>query len=157
MLDYIGADYPPTVRDGQLGARLAVAYEVRQAPVITPDPARGASLYAHNCSICHGDTGQAMEPWQSNPDRIPMRIIPHPLNQTCAHRVQDDVPRHSLHVLFSAQRPVMKPLLPKPPISPEMAVDGTGAVRLHPAHQRFQAHRPQLDQPVEMIMHYHPG
>lgn len=116
LLDYIGADYPPTVRDGkvvddgeyreqqefsgvlaelvkglpehaergaleqgvqslrqaidqrqdgagvarqvrQLGARLAVAYEVSQAPVITPDPARGALLYAQNCSICHGDTG----------------------------------------------------------------------------------------------------
>ncbi|BDM20391.1 FTR1 family protein [Pseudomonas sp. LRP2-20] len=116
LLDYIGADYPPTVDNGkviddgeyreqqefsgvladlvqglpanaeqaglqqgvqalrqaidqrqdgaavarqarQLGARLAVAYEVSQAPVITPDPARGASLYAQNCSICHGDTG----------------------------------------------------------------------------------------------------
>jgi high-affinity iron transporter len=116
LLDYIGADYPPTVRDGkvvddgeyreqqefsgvlaelikglpdnpergaleqgvkdlrqaidqrqdgagvarqarQLGARLAVAYEVSQAPVITPDPARGASLYAQNCAICHGDSG----------------------------------------------------------------------------------------------------
>ncbi|WP_060485673.1 FTR1 family protein [Pseudomonas sp. NBRC 111123] len=116
LLDYIGADYPPTVENGkviddgeyreqqefstvladlvkglptnaeqaglqqgvqalrqaidqrqdgaavakqarQLGARLAVAYEVSQAPVITPDPARGASLYAQNCSICHGDTG----------------------------------------------------------------------------------------------------
>jgi high-affinity iron transporter len=116
LLDYIGADYPPTVRDGkviddgeyreqqefsavladlvkalpahaeqtgleqgvqalrqaiderqdgaavarqarQLGARLAVAYEVSQAPVITPDPARGAALHAQNCSICHGDTG----------------------------------------------------------------------------------------------------
>ena len=116
LLDYIGADYPPTVQDGkvidegeyreqqefsavladlvkalpanteqaaleqgvqalrqaidqrqegtavarqarQLGARLAVAYEVSQAPVITPDAARGAALYAQNCSICHGDTG----------------------------------------------------------------------------------------------------
>lgn len=116
LLDYIGADYPPTVRDGkvlddgeyreqqefsalladlvkglpahaerpaleqgvqtlrqaidqrqdgasvarqarQLGARLAVAYEVSQAPVITPDPTRGAALYAQNCSICHGDSG----------------------------------------------------------------------------------------------------
>lgn len=116
LLDYIGADYPPTVHDGkvvdegeyreqqefstvladllkglpenaerpgleqgvaalrqaidqrqdgalvakqarQLGARLAVAYEVSQAPVITPDPARGAALYAQNCAICHGDNG----------------------------------------------------------------------------------------------------
>ncbi|MGV2832646.1 FTR1 family protein [Pseudomonas shirazensis] len=116
LLDYIGADYPPTVREGrvvddgeyreqqefssvlaelvknlpahaerdaleqgvqdlrtaidqrqdgptvarearQLGARLAVAYEVSQAPIITPDPARGAALYAQNCSICHGGSG----------------------------------------------------------------------------------------------------
>ncbi|RMM54246.1 FTR1 family protein [Pseudomonas corrugata] len=41
----------------QLGAKLAVAYEVSQAPVITPDPARGAPLYAQNCSVCHGDSG----------------------------------------------------------------------------------------------------
>ncbi len=41
----------------QLGASLAVAYEVSQAPVITPDPARGAPLYAQYCSVCHGDAG----------------------------------------------------------------------------------------------------
>ncbi|KPZ15507.1 cytochrome c/FTR1 family iron permease [Pseudomonas syringae group genomosp. 3] len=29
----------------------------RQAPAITPDPARGAPLYAQHCSVCHGDTG----------------------------------------------------------------------------------------------------
>jgi len=116
LLDYVSADYPPTVSDGkvvddaeyreqveflgaleglivalpvrpervelehgvkalqsavdqkqdgaqvarqarQLGARLAVAYEVSQAPVITPDAARGAPLYAQHCSVCHGDAG----------------------------------------------------------------------------------------------------
>ena len=116
LLDYIGADYPATVRAGkvideseyreqleftgvlqglvaamprkpekagleqgisalhaaitarqdgaevarqarQLGAKLAVAYEVSQAPVITPDPTRGAPLYAQHCSVCHGDAG----------------------------------------------------------------------------------------------------
>ena len=41
----------------QLGAKLAVAYEVSQAPIITPDPTRGAPLYAQHCSVCHGDTG----------------------------------------------------------------------------------------------------
>ena len=41
----------------QLGAKLAVAYEVSQAPIITPDPARGAPLYAQHCSVCHGDSG----------------------------------------------------------------------------------------------------
>ena len=41
----------------QLGAKLAVTYEVSQAPIITPDPSRGAPLYAQHCSVCHGDTG----------------------------------------------------------------------------------------------------
>ncbi len=41
----------------QLGAELALAYEVSQAPVITPDPTRGAPLYAQHCSVCHGDSG----------------------------------------------------------------------------------------------------
>ncbi|MFJ3482514.1 FTR1 family protein [Pseudomonas sp. NPDC090202] len=116
LLDYVSADYPPTVADGkvvddaeyreqveflgalqglivalparaeraeleqgvkalqdaveqkqdgaqvarqarQLGARLAVAYEVSQAPVITPDPSRGAPLYGQHCAVCHGDAG----------------------------------------------------------------------------------------------------
>ncbi|KMY01627.1 cystathionine gamma-synthase [Pseudomonas syringae KCTC 12500] len=41
----------------QLSAKLALAYEVSQAPAITPDPARGAPLYAQYCSVCHGDSG----------------------------------------------------------------------------------------------------
>jgi high-affinity iron transporter len=49
-----GADVARQAR--QLGAKLAVAYEVSQAPIITPDPTRGAPLYAQNCSVCHGDT-----------------------------------------------------------------------------------------------------
>jgi len=40
-----------------LAAKLAVTYEVSQAPAITPDPARGAPLYAQHCSVCHGDAG----------------------------------------------------------------------------------------------------
>lgn len=46
----------------QLSARLALAYEVSQAPAITPDPARGAPLYAQHCSVCHGDSGAGDEP-----------------------------------------------------------------------------------------------
>ncbi|MBT8765864.1 FTR1 family protein [Metapseudomonas boanensis] len=41
----------------QLAAHLAVAYDVSQTPAITPDPARGAPLYAQHCSVCHGDMG----------------------------------------------------------------------------------------------------
>ncbi|WP_415772165.1 FTR1 family protein [Pseudomonas sp. LB3P38] len=50
-----GADVGRQAR--QLGAKLAVAYEVSQAPIITPDPTRGAPLYAQHCSVCHGDAG----------------------------------------------------------------------------------------------------
>ncbi|MCF4995655.1 c-type cytochrome [Pseudomonas syringae] len=50
-----GADVARQAR--QLGAQLAVAYEVSQAPIITPDATRGAPLYAQNCSVCHGDSG----------------------------------------------------------------------------------------------------
>jgi high-affinity iron transporter len=50
-----GADVARQAR--QLGAKLAVAYEVSQAPIITPDPTRGAPLYAQHCSVCHGDAG----------------------------------------------------------------------------------------------------
>jgi high-affinity iron transporter len=50
-----GADVARQAR--QLGAKLAVTYEVSQAPIITPDPTRGAPLYAQHCSVCHGDTG----------------------------------------------------------------------------------------------------
>ena len=41
----------------QLGARLAELYQVSQSPVLTPDPERGAPLYAQHCSVCHGDSG----------------------------------------------------------------------------------------------------
>ncbi|UVE17645.1 FTR1 family protein [Pseudomonas sp. LS44] len=40
-----------------LGAQLAAAYEISQAPLITPDPSRGAPLYAQHCAVCHGDAG----------------------------------------------------------------------------------------------------
>ncbi|EUB73173.1 iron permease FTR1 [Pseudomonas sp. GM41(2012)] len=50
-----GADVARQAR--QLGAKLAVTYEVSQAPIITPDPTRGAPLYAQHCSVCHGDAG----------------------------------------------------------------------------------------------------
>ncbi|WP_277373210.1 cytochrome c/FTR1 family iron permease [Pseudomonas sp. AA-38] len=41
----------------QLSARLAELYQVAQTPAITPDPERGAPLYAQHCSVCHGDSG----------------------------------------------------------------------------------------------------
>lgn len=39
-----------------VGSAAALA-EPATAPLITPDPARGAPLYAQHCSVCHGDRG----------------------------------------------------------------------------------------------------
>ena len=149
LIDYIGADYPPTVEDGKvideteyreqlefltvlkgliaglperperaelaqgvnalqtaieqredgatvarearkLGARLAVAYEVSQAPAITPDPTRGAPLYAQHCSVCHGETGVGDGP-------ASVGMTPPPANLRDAQRLD----RLSLYAIYN--------------------------------------------------------
>ncbi|MEX2900166.1 FTR1 family protein [Pseudomonas rhodesiae] len=149
LLDYIGADYPPTVdagkvvdpseyreqveflgvlqglvadlpakperaelvtgveelrvavtarQDGatvarqarQLGAKLAVAYEVSQAPAITPDPTRGAPLYAQHCSVCHGNSGAGDGP-------AGVGLTPPPANLRDAARLD----RLSLYAIYN--------------------------------------------------------
>ncbi|MCC6074998.1 FTR1 family protein [Pseudomonas sp. GCM10022188] len=41
----------------RLAADLVAAYEISLTPRITPDPARGAALFAQHCSVCHGASG----------------------------------------------------------------------------------------------------
>ncbi|MGA6176331.1 FTR1 family protein [Delftia sp. zbq_16] len=41
----------------QLGGQLVQLYRLSLTPAITPDPARGAPLFAQHCAICHGDRG----------------------------------------------------------------------------------------------------
>lgn len=64
----------------QLGAQLAAAYEVSQAPVITPDPVRGAPLYAQHCAVCHGDNGVGDGP-------AGVGLTPPPANLTSSERL----------------------------------------------------------------------
>ena len=149
LLDYIGADYPPTVAAGkvvdeseyreqveflgvlqglvaelpskperaelvkgvdelvaavtarqegasvahqarQLGAKLAAAYEVSQAPAITPDPTRGAPLYAQHCSVCHGTAGAGDGP-------AGVGMTPPPANLQNAERLD----RLSLYAIYN--------------------------------------------------------
>ena len=149
LLDYIGADYPPTVQAGQvvddseyreqleflkvlqglvaalpakpeqaelvqgverlqaavnareegesvarevrqLGAKLAAAYEVSQTPIITPDPTRGAPLYAQHCSVCHGETGAGDGP-------AGVSLTPPPANLRDAARLD----RLSLYAVYT--------------------------------------------------------
>ncbi|KIH80998.1 FTR1 family protein [Pseudomonas batumici] len=149
LLDYIGADYPPTVQAGQvvddseyreqlefikvlqglvsalpakpeqaelvqgierlqaavsareegeevarqarqLGAKLALAYEVSQAPIITPDPTRGAPLYAQHCSVCHGAAGAGDGP-------AGVGLTPPPANLRDAARLD----RLSLYAIYT--------------------------------------------------------
>ncbi|VVN73624.1 cytochrome c/FTR1 family iron permease [Pseudomonas fluorescens] len=74
----------------QLGAKLAVAYEVSQAPIITPDPIRGAPLYAQHCSVCHGDSGAGDGP-------AGVGLAPPPANLRDATRLD----RLSLYALYN--------------------------------------------------------
>ncbi|MFC5694345.1 FTR1 family protein [Pseudomonas sp. GCM10022186] len=74
----------------QLATRLAAAYEVSQAPLITPDPARGAPLYAQHCSVCHGDSGAGDGP-------AGMGLEPPPANL----RDQARIDRMSLYDLYN--------------------------------------------------------
>ncbi|ATE75115.1 MULTISPECIES: FTR1 family protein [Pseudomonas] len=83
-----GADVTRQAR--QLGAKLAVTYEVSQAPVITPDPTRGAPLYAQQCSVCHGDTGTGDGP-------AGVGMTPPPTNLRDAARLD----RLSLYALYN--------------------------------------------------------
>jgi len=54
-----------------LGAHLLAVYPVPRAPSATPDPARGAALYAQNCASCHGATGGAIRRWPASSIRRP--------------------------------------------------------------------------------------
>lgn len=74
----------------QLGAKLVVAYEVSQAPIITPDPTRGAPLYAQHCSVCHGDTGAGDGP-------AGVGLTPPPANLRDAARLD----RLSLYAIYN--------------------------------------------------------
>jgi hypothetical protein len=73
-----------------LGAKLAVAYEVSQAPAITPDPTSGAPLYAQHCSVCHGNSGAGDGP-------AGVGLTPPPANLRDAARLD----RLSLYAIYN--------------------------------------------------------
>ncbi len=57
----IGAKSPPpeiAILARKLGTDLLAAYPVPLAPTSTPNPTRGAALYAENCASCHGAKGE---------------------------------------------------------------------------------------------------
>lgn len=55
-----------------LAAELLAAYPTPLAPTRAPDLARGAALYAENCSACHGETGKADGPNAAGLDPPPI-------------------------------------------------------------------------------------
>ncbi|MGH6658605.1 MAG: c-type cytochrome, partial [Sphingomicrobium sp.] len=46
------------VKARKLGSALLAAYPVPMAPASSPNPERGAALYAQNCASCHGANGE---------------------------------------------------------------------------------------------------
>jgi high-affinity iron transporter len=74
----------------RLATRLAELYRVAQTPALTPDPARGAPLYAQHCAVCHGDHGAGDGP-------AGLGLEPPPANLGDAARLD----RLSLYDLFN--------------------------------------------------------
>jgi len=71
----IAAKQAPAVvsaRADALANALLVAYPTPLAPQRAPDLARGAALYAENCSTCHGETGKADGPNAAGLDPPPI-------------------------------------------------------------------------------------
>src|SRR5690606_266138 len=83
------------------------------------------------------------------PNRIPMRIIPHRLHAPGPDRTGYHIPGHSPQIVLLPYRPVMKPLLPDPP------ADLPGAEAFHPPYHLFKTLVVQPQQPVKMIRHHH--
>jgi mono/diheme cytochrome c family protein len=76
---------------GALGSRgQQIEAEVSQAPAITPDPTRGAPLYAQHCSVCHGTAGAGDGPAATG-------MTPPPANLTDAARLD----RLSLYAIYN--------------------------------------------------------
>jgi high-affinity iron transporter len=55
-----------------LASDLLAAYPVPLAPAKSPDPARGAALYAENCASCHGINGNGHGPQAAGLDPPPI-------------------------------------------------------------------------------------
>ena len=102
--------------------------------------------------------GRARETIESNPNRIPVRIRPHPLHQPGPKRIGQHIPGDPAHILLGAQGMIVKPLLPQWATCAHEAMDLTAAGRFepvdHPAQVALLAH---LHQPVDMIRHQHPS
>src|SRR5690554_2937340 len=82
------------------------------------------------------------------PNRIPMRIIPHRFHQPRPDRVGYDISGQRLEVILPAHCPIMKTPLPyAPPDSPRTNTP-------HPPHHSAEGLVIQLHQPMEMIRHH---
>lgn len=75
----------------RLAGLLAQSYRLEVAPRITPDPARGAALFAQQCSVCHGTEGAGDGP-------AGLGLEPPPSNLRDRTRLD----RLSLHDLFNS-------------------------------------------------------
>ena len=112
---------------------------------------QGSSAWLNTCgSRLAGD--EALKP-----NRVPMRILTKPLRQPSPQRIGNDIPGNCHNILFPAQSPVMKTLLPQPPLTSTSLVHCASTAGFNPAHQGFQGHIMKLDEPVEMVRHDDPG
>ncbi len=95
---------------------------------------------------------------RSEPDRVPERIITDVGDQPGPERIGDEVTRGCVQVVVFAQRVVVVAAAPDRCVMLPLIVHRTRCARFHAGHgvgQRGDA--PQLQQPMCMIRHQHPG
>lgn len=116
------------------------------------------------CAPTGAPTGQGLPLCRSggscetclNPQRIPMRIISHPLHQTGPHRVGHHITGGGAQRFFAPQGMVVKTWLPKRlPRAATTLVDHPGRVGFEMADQCRQTTLLQLHQPMQMVGHQH--
>lgn len=92
------------------------------------------------------------------PDRIPERIVTQPPDQPSPQRIGHDIARHTEQILLGSQAMIMEARHSDTPLGARALSRHPTARRLQPIHQSSQAvHLAQLNQPMGMIRHQHPG
>ncbi len=110
------------------------------------------------CAALSVGAASAANSLLTHPNRIPMRIVTHPLHQPSAHRVGNDVAGHGADVLPIADGAVVEPSLPdRAAWRGAGTVDGRSAARLEAPHQPAQRAAAQLHQPMQVVWHEHEG
>gem|GEM_PF-5543358 len=149
----------PTVFFGPgVGASAARDAPRRRRSILRVFRARCRSERSSRCAAQAAlDPPGVTEHHPSQPHRIPMRIVTDASHQTCPERVSNNVSGGYQDIFIPSQRSVVVTRLPdRPPLYPRLTQCVAG-LAFETLHQGAQCCAFELQQPMHMIWHYHPG